>query len=151
MSPVHSLERWPHAPADALLPSPLRFVTINVTAIARGIGRPMGKSDGNLMEILGGLVATLGIVLVMTGLSITAWQFYMWQRFDFWPKIALADALAYLGWPPVLHWVGIQRLAGVALETPLTMAMALPGLALCIVGLIIEAHGRGRARAVRLP
>jgi hypothetical protein len=139
------------APADTRLPSPVASATINTTLIARGIGRPMPRSDGNLMEILGGLVATLGIVLVMSGVAITAWQFYMWQRFDFWPAIALADALAYLGWPPVLKWVGIQRVAGVALETPLTMAMALPGLALCIGGLFIEAHGRDRARTVRLP
>lgn len=111
----------------------------------------MARSDGNLMEILGGLVATLGIVLVMSALAITGWQFYMWQRFDFWPRIALADACAYAGWQPVLHWSGMQRIIGIILETPVTMVMALPGLIICIAGLVIEAHGRGRARRVRLP
>ena len=111
----------------------------------------MAKSDGNLMEVFGGLVATLGIVLVMSAVAITGWQFYMWQRFDFWPQVALADACAYIGWQPVLQWGGVQKLIGIILETPLTMAMALPGLVVCVAGLLIETLGRGRARKVRLP
>ena len=110
----------------------------------------MAKSDGNTMEILGGLLATLGIVLIMSAVAITGWQFYMWQRFDFWPQVALADACAYIGWQPVLQWAGLQRIVGMILEIPFTLAMALPGLVVCVTGLLVEALGRGRARELRL-
>lgn len=36
------------------------------------------------------------------------------------------------------------------LEIPFTLAMALPGLVVCVTGLLVEALGRGRARKLRL-
>jgi hypothetical protein len=93
---------------------------------------------------LWGIIVLLGVACFLAGILSLVYETFFWLRYGFWLELEF-EYLFY--WarlaPPVVSWVGIQKIIIAVLRWPLWAGLVVSGLS---IGLVAVAFGRFTTR-----
>jgi hypothetical protein len=87
-----------------------------------------------------GLEAVLSLLAlpILIGPGIVVWQVFNWLQTAKWKPIAVSDTLTYFEIPlPRLQWLGLQKIADMVLDWPLSVVVFVLWIALIVFTIAI--------------
>jgi hypothetical protein len=87
-----------------------------------------------------GLEAALSLLVlpIFIGPAIVVWQIFNWLQTANWKPIAVFDALTYFEIPlPRFQWLGLQKIADIVLDWPLSIVVFVLWIALIVFTIAI--------------